>query len=423
MVRVGQGGRSVWWGMCLAVWLTTCGGSARAEEPAPVADALRRAGDNRAELETALAKIPADQKAGLEFLIANMPERDLRGLKAEFLIENCDLAYRAWRQAPWKERIPVDVFHDAVLPYANINERRDAWRKEFWERFRPFIAEAKSPAEAAAKLNQKVFADVKVKYSTGRPKADQSPYESMQAGLASCSGLAVLLVDACRAVGVPARFVGTPLWSDKSGNHSWVEVWDNGWHFTGAAEPSGDQLDQAWFIERASTARRDHPLHAIYAVSFRRTPLRFPLVWDRSIDYVHAVNVTDRYTGRSAPPAADERRAMFKVVDTKSGQRLAARLTVVDANGKEVFQGETKDERFDANDHLTVTLKAQSSYEARVEVGGARATAKISTNDETPLVTIQLAPAAATPAPAPATPSAASAPASATLDALRKYLA
>ncbi|MEE9394119.1 MAG: hypothetical protein V3W41_16595 [Planctomycetota bacterium] len=41
----------------------------------------------------------------------------------------------------------------------------------------------------------------------------------MAAGTASCIGLSIMLIDAC-AVGVPARFVGTPLWSDGSGNHS-----------------------------------------------------------------------------------------------------------------------------------------------------------------------------------------------------------
>ena len=63
--------------------------------------------------------------------------------------------------------------------------------------------------------------------------------ESMETGLASCTGLSILLIDACRSVGVPARFVGTPLWADGSGNHSWVEIWDGGWHFVGAAEPAG----------------------------------------------------------------------------------------------------------------------------------------------------------------------------------------
>lgn len=89
--------------------------------------------------------------------------------------------------------------------------------------------------------------------------------------MASCTGLSVLLVDACRAVGVPARLAGTPLWTNRSGNHSWVEIWDGKWHYTGAAEPVGGKLDQAWFTARAATARRDHRLHAIHATSFKRT--------------------------------------------------------------------------------------------------------------------------------------------------------
>lgn len=379
-----------------------------ADDAEPVGAALARAGDNRPELELALERIPADQRVGLQFLIANMPERDLRGLKADFLIENCELAYRAWRNAPWKDRIPVEVFFDAVLPYANINERRDPWRKEFLERFQPLVEGARTPGEAAAKLNQKVFGEVKVKYSTGRPKADQSPFESMQAGLASCSGLAVLLVDACRAVGVPARFVGTPLWPDKSGNHSWVEVWDDGWHFTGAAEPAGDKLDQAWFVERASTARRDHPLHAIYAVTFRRTPLKFPLVWDRTIDYVHAVNVTDRYVGRAVPVAEGERRVMLKVVNPATNQRVAAKIVLFTADGQEAFAGETKDERFDTNDHLSVTLRDKVLYEARVELEGQQTQLRFEVSAERPLITIPLAATEKTSGP---------------LESLRKYLA
>jgi len=380
----------------------------RADDVGAIPSALERAGDNRPELELALDKIPATQKPGLQFLIANMPDRDLRSLKADFLIENCELAYRAWQTAPWKDRVPVDIFFDAVLPYANINERRDPWRKDFVERFKPLVEGAKTPAEAAAKLNQKVFGEVKVKYSTGRPKADQSPFESMQAGLASCSGLAVLLVDACRAVGVPARFAGTPLWPDKSGNHSWVEVWDDGWHFTGAAEPAGDKLDQAWFIDRASTARRDHPLHSIYAVSFRRTPLTFPLVWDRTIDYVHAVNVTDRYVGRAEPVAEGRRRVMFKVVDPATGQRVAAQLTIRDSDGKDSFTGECKDERFDTNDHLSVTLRDKGAYEAHLQFGGSRTQLKFEASAERPLVTIPLALAKES---------------SGTLEALRRHLA
>ena len=144
---------------------------------------------------------------------------------------------------------------------------------------------------------------IDVRFSRQRPKADQSPYETIEAKMASCTGLSILLIDACRSVGVPARFAGTPLWTNKSGNHSWVEVWDGQWHFTGGGEPVGDTLDKAWFSGRAKTAQRDHRLHAIYATSYKHTAQTFPLVWGREIDYVYAVNVTDRYT----KPSKDEK--------------------------------------------------------------------------------------------------------------------
>ena len=55
----------------------------------------------------------------------------------------------------------------------------------------------------------------------------------MRQGMASCTGLSILLVDALRSVGIPARFAGTASWHDDRGNHSWTEVrLDDGWHFT-----------------------------------------------------------------------------------------------------------------------------------------------------------------------------------------------
>jgi poly(3-hydroxybutyrate) depolymerase len=339
---------------------------------ADVLGALEQSGENRAELELLLRTVPDHQFESAEFLVCNMPVRDLQTLKAEFLLKEIRIAHQTLEEVPWGKQIPKEIFLNNILPYASINERRDAWREDFRARFAPLVAGAKTPDQAAAMLNQKLFAMVNVKYSTKRAKADQSPYESLQSGLASCTGLSVLLIDACRAQGIPARFVGTPLWSDKSGNHSWVEVWNNGWHFTGAAEPSGDQLDQAWFIGRASTALRDEPKHAIYAVSFQKTPLRFPLVWDRSIDYINAVNVTDRYTKLGFKKPEGTQMISFRVIDPKLRARTQARVVVKDPSGAVVLEGLTKDERFDSNDHLLQYLKEDATYTVDVELGKQR---------------------------------------------------
>ena len=80
-------------------------------------------------------------------------------------------------------------------------------------------------------------------------------------------GLSILLIDACRAVGIPARMVGTPRWTDNSGNHSWVEVWDREWSFVGACEPS--KLNEGWFIGQAAKADESKPQNRIYATSFK----------------------------------------------------------------------------------------------------------------------------------------------------------
>jgi hypothetical protein len=338
--------------------------SARGDDAA-LQQALGEAGSNRLQLEEALEKTPPDEKPGMRFLIENMPARDLKTLSADFLLENSRLAWQALRERPWAKDIPKDVIYDALLPYASVSETRDRWRARFVEQFTPLIQDCKTPSEAAAILNQQVFPLVNVKYSTQRRRADQSPLESIETGLASCTGLSILLIDACRSVGIPARLVGTPLWSDNSGNHTWVEIWDQGWHFTGACEPTGNQLNQGWFIDRASKARPDHRLHAIYAVTFKKNGQAFPLVWARDVQDVNAVNVSDRYIALRTP-IPEGHGALRIRVRNSLGRRVAVELSVQDGSGGVLYSGPTKDDRFDSNDHLTVPVLLGSPVTIRI---------------------------------------------------------
>ena len=207
--------------------------------------ALERAGERRAAWEAEARGVPQEARAGFAYLLAHMPQRDLDALDPAFVTENVALALRARAAVPWGAELPEDVFLDAVLPYANVSEPRDPWRAEFLERFLPLVQDCATPGEAAQKLNGTVFGQLGVRYSTGRKRADQSPKESIEQGKASCTGLSIVLADACRAVCVPARLAGIARWPNKEGNHTWVEVWDGGWHFTGAAEPDRRGLDHA----------------------------------------------------------------------------------------------------------------------------------------------------------------------------------
>ncbi len=288
--------------------------------PESIESALKNAGNNRAQLLTALQSVPTAQREGLQFLLLNMPQSDLQNLSSKFLLDHLNTIYTSWKRAPWKNSVPQEIFLNDVLPYASLNEQREPWSETLRDKALPLVAGIATPTQAAMRLNEKLFPLVNVRYSTQRQRADQSPSQSMGSGLASCSGLSILLVDACRAVGVPARVVGTPLWTNGRGNHTWVEIWDGEWKFLGAAEPDDKGLNHGWFTGDAAQAKKDVPQNAIYATSFRKTGTNFPMVWAEDNKSVPAINVTNRYAKEDATKG-NKTRVLFKVIDSRRSAR------------------------------------------------------------------------------------------------------
>ncbi len=329
---------------------------------------LAQSGTNRHELEKSLSQVPVNQQEGLQFLLENMPQRDLQTLNADFLLNNTAIAYKAFQESPWAKNVPHDIYLNEVLPYVCTTEDRDNWRNRLYEISRPIVKDCKTPLEACRALNEKLFGLLDVKYSTKRRVPDQGPVETMETGVATCTGLSILLVDACRSIGVPARIAGTPLWYDKSGNHTWVEVWDGDWFFTGAAEQSPDGFNRGWFVGNASKAVRDDRQHAVYASSFRKTGTTFPMVWNMDADYVHAVNVTDRYTQYAKPEVASGLSLKLDVFDRPVGKRVATKVTIIDATDPLFqFNGISKGDTADMNDHLIFQLPKRRTYIVGVE--------------------------------------------------------
>jgi len=320
---------------------------------------LNQAGENRVEIERALETVDEAHRADLIWMLGHMPEGDLRTLDSEFLLENIRLARESWMNAPWHDQVDEALYRDAILPYACVNEKRERWRTDLRDKIQSLIVDCDNISEAATTLNRKLFPLVGVKYSTGRRKPDQCPSESMESGLASCTGLTILLVDACRSVGIPARFTGTALWSDESGNHSWAEIWDDGWHFTGAAEPTGDELNKAWFTGRAAKATREDPRKAIYSVTWRKTPIHFPMVWRPEDRSINAVDVTDRYTMSVDELPEGSCRVRFRILD-EYGRRIAREFTAGTDEGESHVM-RSRDEGFDANDHVELIVPIGST--------------------------------------------------------------
>ena len=365
--------------LLFAAAATACGGPYGAGIPAeyePLLDAALADAPRADSLRALLRETPRGERAAMAWLIAWMPRGDRDTMSLDLLRENVRYACRAREEFPWAKALPDSVFLNEVLPYAVIDEVRDAWRRDLYERLAPRVAGCRDLAAALDTVNRILPAVVGVEYNTLREKTNQSPAESMRQGMASCTGLSVLLVDALRAVGIPARFAGTAAWHDNRGNHSWTEVWiDGAWHFTEYYQPWA--LDRAWYLSDAGQAVAGDRTHAIYVVSFRPTGDWFPMVWSEQSRDVHAVDVTQRYVDTYEAFASDAERQgthvkvalrMFRDRRhaSQSGDRVAANVDVF-RDGEQMGGGRTAGPLQDMNDVLSFLLEKNSSYLFRYE--------------------------------------------------------
>ena len=313
------------------------------DEPMPV--------ESEVFVADAVEKFGEPGRRAAYFLLDNMPASDRRSLSREFLLENISLAFQARKNFPWAAAVPERMFFNDVLPYASLDEPRDPWRADFFQRAGAIVRDCKTATEAAQTLNRELFKQLNVHYNLARKRNNQSPKESIEQGKATCTGLAIILVDACRAVGVPARIVGVPEWAQKNGNHTWVEIWDGDWFFTGADEYDKAGLNRGWFNgDAATTARSANPINQIYASSWRRTDQYFPLAWDLDSREVPAVNVSARYAALQADANSTAKAVHVRLLNKADGARLAAVVEQRTPSGKLLAQDHTRAGTSDLND-------------------------------------------------------------------------
>ena len=315
----------------------------------------------------AKAEFGAQGARAAEFLATHRPDRDA-AIAVEILQDNLRFALRARAEMPWAQALDEATFFNDVLPYAVLDETRENWRPAMYARAKPLVVGCGSAVEAAQALNEKLFDTVGVHYSTKRERPNQSPAESIRQGMASCTGLSILLVDACRSVGVPARIVGVAQWNKKRGNHTWVEVFDGErWCFTGADEYDAQGLNRAWFVADAQNALAGHPTKAVKASSFRPTGDAFIMVWSGRDQSVHGVDVTARY----ATPSGDSEDGRVKryLRVWRGESRIAAPVRVYGSDGKLAVEVVTKDGRADLNDMPFVELLPGADYRIEVDFG------------------------------------------------------
>lgn len=146
----------------------------------------------------------------LRWLQTNMPARDKGQLSEKQLRRHIRLALAARGASSWAAAVPVDLFLNDVLPYRSVDEQLDEqdWRPMFFASFMSLVAEADSLTEAAQILNKEIWALWDLRFVPDQTPEIMSVGQVLAKGFASCTGLSIFLVNACRAVGIPARLAG-----------------------------------------------------------------------------------------------------------------------------------------------------------------------------------------------------------------------
>jgi hypothetical protein len=352
--------------------------------------------------KTLLADTDKKYHSELAYLITHMDATDRDTMSLPLLIENVHYAHQARNRFAWAKALPEEVYLTDVLPYHVVDEVRDAWRKELYELCAPIVDTCQTMEQAIRAINGRIPELTGVHYNTLREKTNQSPRESMRQGMASCTGLSILLVDALRSVGIPARFVGTASWHDNRGNHSWTEVWlDGQWRVTEYYFPS--QLDHLWFMDDASKANPADRRYAIYATRFGKADDWFPMVWcgEDSTDiedlpkHIGAENVTQHYIDLARKQQSQRLEAgthtylriagyAQKGATTQSSDRVAMGVDVF-MGSEQMGGGLTTGPLRDMNDYFTLLLPKNTVYELRYYDAGGNLQKQTVTLDEEPL--------------------------------------
>ncbi len=227
-----------------------------------------------------LRSADGEERTCLAFLLANMPDRDVLELEPGYLLEDVRLACRARRTSPLAAGVPEDVFLDYVLPYAAADESRDPWRADFYERFRDIALRSASVEDAVIRLSRETVLQFRLIYADKHIRKPLfGPRRIIERGLVSCGEASLMLVDACRAVGIPARLAVLPRYRGKAGGHIWVEVWDSGrWRHIVAYDPS--LLDKTWLASLLASMFPEGGRNLIFTPCFRRTGIRAMSRWD-----------------------------------------------------------------------------------------------------------------------------------------------
>ena len=149
---------------------------------------------------------------------------DYQTITSEYLINNIDSAFLAWKQ-PFACHLNFNEFCEYLLPYKFGNEKIEPWRTFFSKQYIPITTNLDSQNiylmtsnEVCDKLKSSINV-ISENYPYPIPDFPSSILAKIDRG--PCEELARLTTYAGRSIGLPIVIDYTPHWANRSGKHTW----------------------------------------------------------------------------------------------------------------------------------------------------------------------------------------------------------
>ncbi len=186
--------------------------------------------------------------------------KDLDSISSEFLIQNVELAFVAWRTLPWAKSLTYKQFQEYVLPYRGTNEPLDNWRKTLFDKYRDFASQLKDstdPVEAAMRICTEELRNFVYDSLYYMQPTDQnySDMEISKRGRCEDQTNLMLFVARANALAVLSDYV--PFWGNTGNNHNWNSVLN--------------RFGKAVWLEDGRSLRQAYDLTGQAAKVFRKT--------------------------------------------------------------------------------------------------------------------------------------------------------
>jgi hypothetical protein len=167
---------------------------------------------------------------------------DYSVISADYLIENIDMSFKAWKEKPWAKHLNFNQFCEYILPYRIYDEPLQFFKKRFYDEFSwlsDSLKDKSDPAEACLVMHR-YFA----KKFIFCPKLDRCPMPgindlyTLEAGI--CEHRYLLIASIMRSVGIPVGVDFPPQYNRWPGSHPWLVLLDKTGRtrFLNAGEPN-----------------------------------------------------------------------------------------------------------------------------------------------------------------------------------------